>query len=143
MTRTSKVCIVLLVATLGVWGCAQGPANHSAQGEKIRSLESKCAKLEEDYRAVAAARDQARKRTAALEGDLRKEAADRQAAARERDELRDQVKARTGERDGLQVRCDRLKKGLQNLLGEDDAALAAPQSHPVTAAQPGPALPGT
>ena len=142
MTRTSKVCIVLLVATLGVWGCAQGPANHSAQGEKIRNLESKCAKLEEDYRAVAAARDQARKRATALETDLRKEAADRQAAARERDELRVQVKARTGERDTLQGRCDRLKKGLQNLLGEDDAALAGKQP-PVTAAGQGPALSGT
>jgi chromosome segregation ATPase len=143
MTRTSKVLIVLVVATLGVWGCAQGPVSHSAQGEKIRSLESKCAKLEEDYRAVAAARDQARKRATTLEADLRKEAADRQAAERERDELRAQVKARTGERDNLQTRCDRLKKGLQTLLGED-AALAAPEGHPVTAApQGGPTLPGT
>ena len=142
MTRTSKVLIVLVVATLGIWGCAQGPVSHSAQNDKIRSLESKVAKLEEDYRAVAAARDQARKRATSLEADLRKEAAERQAAARERDELRAQLKARTGERDNLQARCDHLKKGLQNLLGED-AALAAPESRPVTAAQPGPALPGT
>ena len=35
MTRTSKVLIVLVVATLGVWGCAQGPVSHSAQGDKI------------------------------------------------------------------------------------------------------------
>ncbi|HZY90057.1 MAG TPA: hypothetical protein VFE78_34870, partial [Gemmataceae bacterium] len=130
MTRTSKVLIVLVVATLGVWGCAQGPVSHSAQTEKLRNLESKCAKLEEDYRAVAAARDQARKRVAALEADLRKEAAERQAAARQRDESRAQLQARTGERDTLQSRCDRLKKGLQSLLGEDDAALAAPP-HPV------------
>jgi chromosome segregation ATPase len=142
MTRTSKVLIVLVVATLGIWGCAQGPVSHSAQHEKIRSLESKCAKLEEDYRAVAAARDQARKRATTLETDLRKEAADRQAAAQERDELRAQLQARTGERDTLQTRCDRLKNGLKTLLGED-AALAAPQSRPVTAAQPGPTLPGT
>ena len=141
MTRTSKLLIVLLVATLGVWGCAQGPVSHS-QSDKVRNLESKCAKLEEDYRAVAAARDLARKRAAALEADLRKEAADRQAAARQRDEFRAQVTARTGERDTLQTRCDRLKKGLQNLLGEDDAFLAPP-SRPVTAAGPGPALSGT
>ncbi len=141
MTRTSKVLIVLVVATCGVWGCAQGPVSHSAQGDKLRNLESKCAKLEEDYRAVAAARDQARKRVAALEADLRKESAERQATARQRDDLRAQVKARTGERDSLQSRCDRLKKGLQSLIGEDDAALASPQ-HPVTTAQ-GPALSGT
>jgi chromosome segregation ATPase len=142
MTRTNKVLIVLVVASLGVWGCAQGPANHAAQNEKVRNLESKCAKLEEDYRAVAAARDQARKRATTLETDLRKEAADRQAAARERDELRTQVTARTGERDSLQTRCDRLKKGLQSLLGEDDAALAAP-TNPVSTARQGPALSGT
>ena len=50
------------------WGCAQGPANpHAAQAERLHALEGKCGKLEEDYRAVAGARDQFRKRVAALE----------------------------------------------------------------------------
>jgi len=65
---------------------------------------------------------------AALEAErtrLQKDLADAQAVARERDELRQQVSTRTSERDTLQQRCDRLKKGLQNLLGQDDAGLSA------------------
>ena len=51
--------------------------------------------------------------------------------AKERDDLRTQLDARTGERDTLQTRCEKMKKGLQTLLGQDDA-LAAP-NHPATA----------
>jgi hypothetical protein len=38
----------------------------------------------------------------------------------ERDELQQQLTARLSERDALQGRCDRLRKGLQNLLTQDD-----------------------
>ena len=127
MTRGGKVLSVMLVALMGLWGCAKGPAGHSSQ-ERIHSLEAKCSKLEDDYRSVAGARDQARKQVAALEAErtrLQKDLADAQAVARERDELRQQVSTRTSERDTLQQRCDRLKKGLQNLLGQDDAGLSA------------------
>jgi hypothetical protein len=143
MTRAGKTLTVLLVAALGVWGCAKGPANHyAAQAERIHTLENKCVKLEEDYRAVAGARDLARKRAAALEeenGRLAKELADHQALVKERDNLRQQLDTRTSERDLLQVRCERIKKGLQNLLGQDDA-MANPSSAPVTTATAGPRL---
>jgi uncharacterized coiled-coil DUF342 family protein len=98
----------------------------SAQTDRIHSLETKCSKLEDDYRSVAGARDQARKQVAALESErarLRKELADKQAILKERDSLRQQIATRTNERDNLQQRCDRMKKGLQNLLGQDDAML--------------------
>lgn len=137
MNRASKALIVTVVAMLGTWGCAQGPANsHAPQAERLRALEGKCVKLEEDYRAVAGARDQFRKRVAALEeerGKLQQELAAQNALRRERDELRRQVATRTSERDALQARCDRLKKGLQNLLGQDDAAAPA-STPPVTSA---------
>jgi hypothetical protein len=137
--RGSNVLIVVLVAALGLWGCARGPAGHSAaQAERVRALEGKCAKLEEDYKAVAGARDQARRRVAGLEEEqarVQKELDTLQAAAKERDQLRQQVENRTTERDALQIRCDRLKKGLQSLLGQDDAML--PAGH-----QPGPDLGG-
>ena len=68
MTRGGKVLSVMLVALMGLWGCAKGPAGHSAQ-ERIQSLEAKCSKLEDDYRSVAGARDQARKQVAALEAE--------------------------------------------------------------------------
>jgi hypothetical protein len=129
MTRASKALIVVIVASLGLWGCTKGPTiPQTAQAERIHVLEGKCAKLEEDYRAVAGARDQARKRVTALEEErvqLQKEVALKQLLAKERDELRRQIEVRTGERNLLQVRCDKLKKGLQDLLGQDDAVLPA------------------
>jgi TolA-binding protein len=129
MTRGDKMLSVLLVTILGIWGCARGPVGPAAQADRIRSLESKCSKLEDDYRSVANARDQARKQLAALETErtrLQKEVADKQDVVKERDTLREQINKSTSERDNLQQRCDRLKKGLQNLLGQDDAALPAP-----------------
>jgi septal ring factor EnvC (AmiA/AmiB activator) len=136
MTRESKVLTVMLVAALGVWGCARGPANQSAaQAEKIRSLETKCGKLEDDYKAVAGARDQARQQVSALEEEtsrLKKEVSHLRGVVRDRDSIKQQLESRTTERDTLQGRCDRLKKGLQNLLGQDDAMLSSPPTTPVT-----------
>ena len=130
MTRGGKVLSVMLVARLGLWGCAKGPVGHStAQTERIDTLEAKCSKLEDDYRAVASVRDQARKQVAALEaerGRLQRDLAEKQAILKERDTLRREVASRISERNNLQQRCDRLKKGLQNLLGQDDAMLPVP-----------------
>lgn len=130
MTRFRKALIVVVVASLGLWGCAKGPAGtHAGQNERIRSLEGKCAKLEDDYRAVAGARDQFRKRLDGLLADrdrLQKELATKRVLLKERDALRLEVNSRTVERDALQNRCDRLKKGLQNLIGQDEALQASP-----------------
>jgi predicted RNase H-like nuclease (RuvC/YqgF family) len=123
MTRFSKATIVMVVAASGLWGCAQGPAGSAAQAERLRALEAKCAKYEEDYRAVAAARDAAKKAVANLEQEksrFQKQLALKQDVEKEREELRKQVEARVAERDVLQGRCDRLKKGIQNLLGQDE-----------------------
>lgn len=135
MTRGSKVLSVMLVVLLGLWGCARGPVNHSAQTERIHFLESTCKKMEDDYRSVASARDQARKRVDALETErtrLQKELAEKKAVVKERDVLRQQISARISERDTLQLRCDRMKKGLQSLLGQDDAMLPAPANPTAT-----------
>ena len=66
MTRASKALIVVVVATLGLWGCARNPAGQAAHAEKIRLLETRCAKFQGDYRDAAAARDQARKQLGSL-----------------------------------------------------------------------------
>jgi outer membrane protein TolC len=130
-----------MVAALGLWGCSQGSATHTAQADRVHTLETKCSKLEDDYKAVAAARDLARKRVATLEEEharleeqrvqMQKELDEGKAIVKERDELRQEMDLRTTERDTLQGRCDRLKKGLQTLLGQDDALL--PGSHPPAA----------
>jgi chromosome segregation ATPase len=136
-----------MVVSLGLWGCARRPSDNS-QSERIRSLEGRCVKLEQDYRTVAQARDKARRELATLEEEaarLQREAADREALIKERDDLRkraaengrlsQQLTKRTSERDDLQQqltqriserdtvlgRYDRLRKGVQNLLSEQDA----------------------
>jgi hypothetical protein len=139
MTRFSKATIVMVVTACGLWGCAQGPAGSAAQAERLRALEAKCAKYEEDYRAVAAARDQAKKAAAGFEQEkvrFQKELALKQDIEKERDELRKQIEARVGERDVLQARCDRLKKGIQNLLGQDEGGNSPTASGPALQATP-------
>jgi uncharacterized coiled-coil DUF342 family protein len=107
----------------------------AGQSDRIRTLESKCTKLQDDYRSVASARDQAQKQVDALKAErarLQNELTDKQTIVKERDALREQISTRTNERDNLQQRCDRLKKGLQNLLGQDDALLPTPAAPTAT-----------
>jgi septal ring factor EnvC (AmiA/AmiB activator) len=127
MLRGNHLAVLIVVTTLGLWGCAQGNSA-TAQAERIHALETRCSKLEDDYRAAVTVRDQARKKTTSLEeqlAQLQKDSAAQQETAKEivkeRNELRQIVESRTSERDLLQTRCERLKKGLQNLLGQDDA----------------------
>jgi septal ring factor EnvC (AmiA/AmiB activator) len=127
MLRGNHLAVVIVATSLFVWGCAQGNSA-ATQAERIHALEARCSKLEDDYRAAVTVRDQARKKTAALEeqlAQLQKDFAAQQEnvklVVRERDELRQAIESRTSERDLLQSRCERLKKGLQNLLGQDDA----------------------
>jgi|SRR5665213_2125293 len=146
MNRTGKSLMVLLVAAVGLWGCSQGPNQSAAQAERIKALESKCAKLEDDYKAAAAARDQARKKVSTLEEEraqideqttaMQKEIEAGKLVGKERDSLRQQMEVRTGERDMLQTRCEKMKKGLQTLLGQDDA-VSTPAQPTVPAAATG------
>jgi len=145
MTRTWKASIVLLVAALGLWGCARSSTpNWSAHSERIRSLEAKCVKIEDEYRGVVSTRDQMRKHLASLEAEnirldkvrqqLVREVEQAKKVQEERDQLRRSMESRTSERDALQLRCERLKKGLQSLIGQDDAMAPAPApTSPVSA----------
>ena len=143
MSRGSNVLAVFVVASLGLWGCAQG---RGGGADRLRALEIKCAKLEEDYRAVTAARDLLRAKVSALEAEqarLQQEAeshepllkerlgliAERQSLTRQRDnlvrdrgELQQQVTSRTSERDDARSQVDLLRKGLRSLLGQAEAS---------------------
>lgn len=125
MTGGSKAVVVALVATLGLWGCARGPAS-SAGAERLKALEQKVAKLEDDFRAASAARDSFRQKLDAQSAQL-------QLVAKERDELRRVSSTRTAERDALQVQYDQFRKGIRDLLGQAEAAVAPAASQPVTA----------
>jgi septal ring factor EnvC (AmiA/AmiB activator) len=134
MSRAGKALTVVVVAALGIWGCAQGTNGDNA--ERIRQLENECKVAKEDYRAVAGARDRLRQQVAELEAqraEMQKEAEahqtlakEHQALTKERDELVQQVGARTTERDAVQGQLDQVRKGLRNLLGQTEAAIGSP-----------------
>jgi len=129
MSRADHALILLTFAVAGVWGCAQGSSPGPSASERLKALEVKNAKLEEDFRAVAAARDSLRRRVTALEEQqqvLQQQADTLQKVTRERDELREQLAARTAERDNLTVQLTQFRKGLKDLIGQVEAVLAQP-----------------
>ncbi|HVS38787.1 MAG TPA: hypothetical protein VMS17_24740 [Gemmataceae bacterium] len=142
MNRAGKLMMILLVAVVGLWGCNQAASGQSAQADKIKTLEAKVSKLEDDLQSAIAARDNVRSQLAALQDEhtqlqdqaaaLQKDVDAGKEVAKERDELKIQMQARTGERDLLQTRCAKLKAGLQSLLGQDDA-LTTPNATPTIA----------
>lgn len=145
MTRSHKVLGFLLVAMLGIYGCARGPAAGSA-GDRA-GLEAKVQRLEEDFRAAAAARDSFRQRMLATEERLAQtqKALDQATTTatqdrQDRDAARAALKARTAERDALQVQYDGFRKNIKELLGQAEAALH-PQSVPPTVVVGTPANP--
>jgi chromosome segregation ATPase len=121
MSRAQKALSVLVVACLGLWGCAQGAANGHASAQRMRALETKIAKLETDFRAVVKDRDQLRKQLATTEQERDK----LQASAKQCDELRQQLTARTSERDSVQGQFDQFRKEIRSLLGRADTTAAA------------------
>ncbi len=136
MNCANKAGLVLLVVvTLGVWGCAQGtgPGPGSA---RMRDLESRHTKLEEDYRATVTARDLAHKRVAALEQEKGKLQQHLAQLTRERDELRQQAAARAAERDAVQNQLAQFGKDLHSLVGRIDAAVGLQQTTPVSTTGP-------
>jgi septal ring factor EnvC (AmiA/AmiB activator) len=121
MSRAERALIVLVLASLGVWGCAQGPTNGAASAERVRALENKIAKLEDDFRAAVAVRDQLRKKLSTSEeekSNLGHQVDSLQVVVRERDELRRQLTTRTAERDNVQTQFDQFRKGIKTLLGQ-------------------------
>jgi hypothetical protein len=125
MKSTSKgLIITIALATLGFWGCAQNRSGASTAA-RLKELESRYAKLEEDYQAVVLGSETIRKRLAAVEAqraELAHKVEKLQAVVKERDELKEQVAIRTGERDVLHSQMVQFGKELQNLMGRVEAA---------------------
>jgi outer membrane murein-binding lipoprotein Lpp len=125
MKNASTVFLaVMMFSSLGLWGCTH--QQNGAYSTKIRELEARYTKLEEDYKAVVHAGDQLRKKVGQLESqrtELSRQVAELQGIAKERDELRTQVTARTSERDHLQNQIAVFRKDVHELLGRMDTAL--------------------
>jgi septal ring factor EnvC (AmiA/AmiB activator) len=139
MTSAKSALIALIVAIVGIWGCARPPSGTADGADRLRSLEARAVKLEDDFRSAASTRDQLRKKLAAAEEQQRK-AHDEleqqiQTLTRERDELRQQLTLRTDERDALTVQFDQFRKNLHELLGQAEATLNKPAEQPVTSAK--------
>lgn len=134
--------VVLLLVTLSFWGCAQKQT--PVGSARVRDLETRNAKLEEDYRVAVGQRDLARKKqgsaeeeNASLTQQLSQQLEQLQTATRERAELR----VRVGDRDNLHAQLVQLGKELQGLAGRIDSAINNTPAPPVTAAPTVPAVP--
>ena len=136
MSRADHAFILLTLGVVGIWGCAQNQTPGPSTAERLKALEVKNAKLEEDFRAVAAARDQLRRKLASAEEGqqlLQQQIEELHKISKERDSLREQLAARTAERDSLAGQFEHFRKGLKDLIGQVEAAIPH-ENEPVTSA---------
>jgi septal ring factor EnvC (AmiA/AmiB activator) len=127
MPRSYKIIGFLLVTLLGAYGCAKPTTGGSSSADPTAT--AKVQKLEDDYRAAVAARDQFRTKLAAAEETGAKAQREleltKATAAAEKDALKGEVKARTTERDALQIQYETFRKNLKELIGTADTAVGA------------------
>ncbi len=134
MTRSYKVMGFILVTLFGAWGCSKGPVGN-ANSEKNPTLSAKLQRMEEDFRAAAAARDQFRAKFLAVEAKLadteRQTAEARVQAEESRNTLANtsaELRTRTHERDAIAAQYDSFRRNLKNLIGQAEITLAQPTS---------------
>lgn len=136
MMRNPKWMLMILLAAFGVWGCSKGTSSTLAV-DKVRQLEAQIAKLEEDMKALNAARDTFRVKLASAEQQIRSEAARATAAEKERDQALEQLKERVTERDQLRSHLENFRNDLKQLLGRTETALGHPEpSNPTVSITP-------
>jgi len=125
MTKASPLFLaVVLFCTAGMYGCTQ--QKNGAASAKIRDMEARYTKLEEDYRAVVVTSEANRKKLTQLEAqkvelakeveDLRVVVTERDDLRKDRDDLRKQLATRTGERDTYQTQLTQFRQDLMSLV---------------------------
>jgi chromosome segregation ATPase len=141
MRRLFRGWIIVLAGASCIWGCTQSSGTNTTKAEKLKALEEKLAKLEDENKSVAVARDQLRKKLIETEEQklkIQRELEEQQGAnTRERDDLKSQLASRTNERDSLQVQFDLMRKALRNLLNQADTISASFPKNRITAAADG------
>jgi hypothetical protein len=131
---STAVLVIMVISSLGLWGCTN--QKNVATNIKIRELENRHAKLEEDYRVILAANETNRRKLILIEAqraELAQKVEELQGVVRERDELKTQLVSRTEERDGVQQQLMQFSRDLQNLAGRAQAAAARPFGNTITA----------
>ena len=145
MTRSRHAVGVLLVAVFGLWGCSRAPsADGSATAEKLRTVETKLARLEDDFRAAASARDQLSKKLLAAEEA--RTALLNQVDRMDKDmkSKDDQLTTRTAERDQAAGQFRALKDELRELLAKAENGMkseGSPTVPVIPTSNPKPDLP--
>ncbi len=138
MTCIKKALMVTMLTTmLGLWGCSQSGTPNSGSA-RLRELEAKSARLEDDYKTVVTARDQGRKKIASLEeqrAQLLQQVEVLERITKERDELKQLLANRTAERDTAQNHLTQFTRDLQGLVNKVEQAARAPASPPATLPQ--------
>lgn len=124
-TASTAFLAVLVISSLGIWGCAQQKSG--AQAHKIRELEARYTKIEEDYRSLLSANESTRKKVAQLElqrTELLQQVEDLKVVTLERDELKQKLNTRTMERDTVQAQLMQFSKDLSSLANRVETAAA-------------------
>lgn len=116
---------VLLIGSLGMWGCSQ--QKNGANVNRIRELEARYIKIEEDYRSLVVTGESHRRRLSQVEaqrGELTLQLEELKNVVVERDQLRQQLQARVIERDQAQSQLSQFAKDLQSLANRAELAAA-------------------
>ena len=145
MVRSYQALGVFVVAAFGLWGCTRGPVDSGSSGttDKLKTLEARAARLEDDFKSMTASRDQLRKKIDAAETDkerLQQEIERLKGVVRERDELKVTLAARTVEHDTYQTQYEGFRKTLKDLIGQAEVALVAPAAPPTSGPTLSPAV---
>ena len=113
--------VVMLFSTLGLWGIAQ--QKNGAYASRLRDLEARHVKIEDDQRAFAQQTDKNQRRIATLEvekADLTQAVEELKVVVAERDQLRQQLVVRTNEREQTKAQLASTTKernDLRTLVG--------------------------
>ena len=114
MNRSYAVIVAAFVTVVATWGCSQETANRAALVERVRALEAKSAKVEDDLRSVIVARDQAREKLVKAEETIQK------------------LKQVSAERDQIASQFEAFRRQLKTLVQDAEAtALRFPDGEPV------------
>lgn len=131
MRRVYRPLFLCLITVFGVWGCSRGPANSPGSSDRVKSLEEKSTRLEEDLRATSLSRDQYQRRLIAAESNLTQvrkeldvETIKVQILTKERDLLVIQMKQRTEERDWINSQFGGFRNNLRELLNQAEETLS-------------------
>lgn len=111
--------VIMLFSTLGLWGCAQ--QKNGSYASRLRDLENRYTKLEDDYRALINLSERHQRRITQLEKErteLTAKVEDMQKVAEERDELQTKLTATTRQRDTLQVQLSGRTRERDELAGQ-------------------------